>query len=227
MNPTAKLYVHGVTGLGAIVIAAAFLNLRVTDPVLFALLAALATIGGALKMRVPGVEGNLSLSFLPIILSSVLLSLPETIALTVAATLVQTSVGVRKFRLAQAAFNCAALSISIGLGALAGAAVAGQHVPLIRLGLAGGVFYVANSVAIATAIGLTGNRPVLEIWDDCFRLYLPYFTSGLACALVAFTGSTADERRSLQYPELAVLPLMLLARHYFKTFGNAGANQRA
>ena len=60
-------------------------------------------------------------------------------------------------------------------------------------------------------------------------IVLSYIAAGLACALLAFTGSipqSENVRRSLQYPGLAVLPLMLLARHYFKTFGS-GANQRA
>lgn len=66
----------------------------------------------------------------------------------------------------------------------------------------GAAFYVANPVLITTVIGLVENKPLLSTWDECFRVYLPYFAAGLA-----------------------VFPPMLLARHYFKTFGS-GANQR-
>jgi hypothetical protein len=226
MNQSAKLYIYLVLGLGSAAVGASVLNLQVANPALLALLTVLALLGGALKMRVPGVDGNISLSFLPMILSAVLLSLPETILLSVAATLVQANVGVKKRRLLQMSFNCAAVALSIGSGALAGQLVRGQGVPLIQLALVGGVFYTVNSVAITTVIGLVENKPLLTIWDECFRIYFPYFAAGLACALMAFTGSTPDERRSLQYPGLAVLPLMLLARHYFRTF-SSGAHQRA
>lgn len=225
MTQSTKLYITAVLGLGSLALGASVLNLSVAEPALFALLAILATLGGALKMRVPGVDGNISLSFLPMILSGVLLSLPETILLTVAATLVQGTVGVKKRKAIQIAFNCSALSLSIAFGSFLGLLVSGQNVPLVRLALVGAGFYILNSILVTTVIGLVGNKPLLSIWDECFRVYLPYFAAGLACALMAFTGSTADERRSLQYPGIAVLPLMLLARHYFKTFGS-GANQR-
>ncbi len=224
MNQSAKLYITAVLGLGSLALGASVLNLSVAQPALFALLATLAILGGALKMRVPGVDGNISLSFLPMILSGVLISLPETILLSIAATLVQGTVGVKKRRTVQIAFNCSALSLSMVAGSLLGGTVAGQGVPLIQLGLVGAGFYVMNSVLVTTVIGLVENKSLLSIWDECLRVYLPYFATGLGCALMAFTGSTEDERRSLQYPGIAVLPLMLLARHYFKTFGS-GANQ--
>lgn len=225
MNQSAKLYITAVLGLGSLALGASVLNLSVAQPALFALLATLAILGGALKMRVPGVDGNISLSFLPMILSGVLLSIPETVLLAITATLVQGTVGVKKRRPIQLAFNCSALSLSIAFGSILGGMVSGQGIPLIQLALVGGGFYILNSVLVTTVIGLVENRPLLTIWDECFRVYLPYFAAGLGCALVAFTGSSADERRSLQYPGIAVLPLMLLARHYFKTFGS-GANQR-
>jgi hypothetical protein len=224
MNQSAKLYITAVLGLGSLALGASVLNLSVAQPALFALLATLAILGGALKMRVPGVDGNISLSFLPMILSGVLISLPETILLSIAATLVQGTVGVKKRRTVQIAFNCSALSLSMVAGSLLGGTVAGQGVPLIQLGLVGAGFYVMNSVLVTTVIGLVENKSLLSIWDECLRVYLPYFATGLGCALMAFTGATSDERRSLQYPGIAVLPMMLLARHYFKTFGS-GANQ--
>ncbi len=225
MNQTAKLYINAVLGLGCLAAGASALNFSVAEPALFALLATLAIIGGTLKIRVPGVDGNISLSFLPMILSGVLVSLPETMLLAVAATLVQGTVGVKKRKPVQIAFNCAALSLSIGFGSILGQTVSGQGVPLIQLALVGAGFYVVNSMAVITVIGLVENKQFLSIWDECFRVYLPYFAVGLACALIAFTGSTSDQRRSLLYPGLAVLPLMMLARYYFKTFGS-GANQR-
>lgn len=224
MNQSTKLYIYGVVGLGILAVGNSLSQLHVDNPTLFALLAVLAILGGALKIRVPGVDGNLSLSFVPMILSAMLISLPETVLITVAATLVQATAFVKKRKPLQIAFNCSALAVSIGLGSIVGATVATQNVPLIQLVLTAVTFYLVNSALIATVIGMVANRPLLEIWNECLHLYLPFFASGLACAMMAFTGVTPDERRSLQYPGIAILPLMLLIRQYIKTNHRTPAN---
>jgi hypothetical protein len=214
MKQLAKLYIYGVVAAGALALGAALMQLRIENPALLALLTVLATIGGALKMRVPGLDGNLSLSFVPMILGSVVLSMPEAILVAALATFVQATAFVKKRNALKISFNCAALSLSMAVGAWAGSLTG---LALLRLVIAGGVFYVANSVFITTVIGLVAEKPVLEIWDECLRSYLPFFVSGLACALMVLTGSTEDERRALQYPGVAVMPLMLLSRQYFKS----------
>lgn len=216
MHQSTKLYIYGVIGLGALALGASLVQLHVENAPLFALLLLLATIGGALKMRVPGVDGNLSLSFVPMILSAVLISLPETVLIAMTGTLVQALAFSKNRKLVQIAFNCSALAVSITSGALVGSLVARQGIPLVQLALTAVTFYVVNSVLITTVIGLVANRPLLDIWNECLRLYLPFFASGLACAMMALTGTTPDERRSLQYPGVAVLPLMLLVRQYCK-----------
>jgi hypothetical protein len=216
MNQSTKLYIYGIIGLGAFALGASLLQLRVNDATLFSMLFLLATIGGSLKVRVPGVDGNLSLSFVPMILASMLVSLPETILIAIAGTLVQVLVFAKKRNPLQIAFNCSALAISIASGALVGSTVANQSVPLVHLALTGMVFYFVNSVLVATVIGMVANRPLVEIWNECLRIYLPFFASGLACAMMALSGATPDERRSMQYPGIAVLPLMLLVRQYCK-----------
>ena len=214
----ARSYITAVAGAGAIVLGTALHELHIADPALFSILALLSLIGAGLKIRVPGVNGNVSLSFLPMILGSVLLSWPEAVLIAATATLAQATVFAKKFKAVQAAFNCGAIILSIASACVAGRVVAEQHVPLIQLALAGCVFYVTNSVIVTTVIGLAENKAVQEIWNDCCRLYLPYFGAGLACALVAFSGATPDERRTMQHPGLVLLPVMLLTRHYFKTF---------
>jgi hypothetical protein len=217
MNQSTKLYIYGVIGFGALALGVSFVQLQVANAPLFALLFLLATIGGALKMRVPGVDGNLSLGFVPMILAAVLISLPETVIISIAGTLVQALAFSKKRKPLQIAFNCSALALSSIAGALLGSMVANQHIPLVQLALTAVGFYIVNSVLIATVIGMVANRPLLEIWNECLQLYLPYFASGVACAMVALTGTTPEERRSLQYPGIALLPMMLLVRQYFKS----------
>ena len=214
----ARSYISIIVGCGAIVLGVAVHQLHIANPGIFAILGLLAIIGGGLKIRVPGIDGTLSLSFVPLILGAVLLSLPQAILITSVAVLAQVTVFAKKFRWVQAAFNCGALILSVTFAGLMGGLLAGQQVELIRLALVGGIFYLTNSVLVTTVIGLAEDRPVREIYNDCSRLYLPYFAAGLGCALLAISGVTPDERRALQYPGLVILPAMLLTRHYFNTF---------
>jgi energy-converting hydrogenase Eha subunit A len=218
LTPLARSYISIVASVGAVVLLRALGDLHVAEPGLFGMLALLAVLGAGLKIRVPGVSGNVSLSFVPLILSSVILSLPEALLITAVAVGLQSTVFAKKFKPVQAAFNCGALILCIYGAGLAAGLLAGAHVELIQLALAGGVFYIANSVLVTTVIGLAENKPLRDIWKDCCGLYLPYFAAGLACALVAISGTTQDERRALQHPGLVILPMMLLTRQYFSIF---------
>jgi energy-converting hydrogenase Eha subunit A len=215
LTPLARSYISGVAVAGALVFGWAAYDLHVDEPGLFGILALLAVLGSGLKVRVPGVDGSVSLSFVPLILSAARLSWAEAVVIAAVAVVPQVTVFARKFRAVQAVFNCGAMILTVSLAALAGAQLEGQHIPLVQLALAGCVYYVVNSALVTTVIGLAERKPCREIWNDCARLYLPYFAAGLGCALTSLLGATPDERRTLQYPGLVLLPAMLLARQYF------------
>ena len=222
-NGTTKAYISVVVCLGALFIALSAWHIQVADGALTATFCALAVFGGALKVKVPGVNGNISLSFLPLCLSTAFLTLPETILLTAVATLVQSVAFARKSRAVQAAFNVSALSVSIGLAGLAGEIFSSTQMPLIRLGIVSTFYYVLNSALVTTVIGLTSGKSPAAVWEDCLRLYLPYFFAGLFCATVALSGGHGDDRNRPQTAGLVTVSLMLLARQYLKTTARRAA----
>ncbi len=214
---TARTYISAVVCLGGVFIALSAWYVRVTEGAVFALFCALAVLGGTLKVRVPGVEGNISLSFLPLCLSTAFLSLPETILITAAATLAQTAAFAKRFRPVQAAFNVGALAVSIGLAGVAGELLGSPQMPLIRLAIVSTFYYVCNSALVTAVIGLTSGKSIAEVREDCLRLYLPYFFAGLFCATVAVSGGHGDDRNHPQTTGLITVSLMLLARQYLKS----------
>jgi len=223
---SAQAYIGAVVAMGSLSVILSLSHLHLSGTTAFAVLALLAAIGGALKIRVPGVDGNVSLSFLPFSIAAVYLSLPEAVLLTASATVVQArAFSKRRFRPVQVAFNCSALVLSV-VAAAAVSSLLGQEgsiAILVRLAVAALVYYTCNSVLVATVIGLAEGRPFRTVWNECLRLYLPYLFAGLFCFALAFSGPQAE-----LLPGLTVLPLMLLVRHYFKSDndGVASADRR-
>ncbi len=211
-----QIYLCVVVGAGVIAIGMAAVALRVSDPAAATFLTALALVASALKIEVPGVDGNISLNFVPIVLSTNLLSLPEAILLTAAAAVVQSTAFVKKFNAVRGAFNCGALAVSVALAGLASSYLADKS-PLIQMALSACVYYVVNSALVTIVAGLAGGKPMAGVWNDCLSLYLPYFAAGIACAMATVSGVTVDfNRRVVQSPGFILLPSMLLVRQYFK-----------
>lgn len=231
MNSTAKLYIAAVCTAGLAALSWAAVQIHIVDFGLFGLLSLLALVAAGLKLKLPGIDGNISLSFVPLVLSAVVLTTPEAIVITLLSAAAQVTVFAKSFRALKAAFNCAALVVSIACAGLTADLVPSAQLAAIQLVLAGGVYYLANTALVTAVIGLAEGKPWGAIWADCCRLYLPYFAAGMACAVVALTGSPlqaesglsegADGRRALQFPGLVVLPVMLLTRYYFKNLRRA------
>jgi hypothetical protein len=224
---SAQAYIGVVIAMGSLSVFLSLYHLRLSGTAAFAILALLAVIGGALKIRVPGVDGNVSLSFLPFSIAAVFLSLPETVLLTASATVVQArAFSKRRFQPLQVAFNCSALVLSVVAAASVGSLLGqdGGSAVLVRLALAALVYYTCNSILVATVIGLAEGRPVRTVWNNCLRRYLPYLFAGLFCLALAFSGPQAE-----LLPGVSVLPLMLLVRHYFKSDddGSVSGDRRA
>ena len=79
MERFAKTYIYGVIGAGGLVLACSLAGGSQTAPWVWAVFTALAVLASAVKLRLPGMEGTWSLSFLFLFYGVAHLSLAETL----------------------------------------------------------------------------------------------------------------------------------------------------
>ena len=89
MSTRTKLFVGIAVSIGIVVLCSALWHCQSVDLARFACYLAVAILASGLKVQLPGIDGTMSVNFLFILLGVMELSLPETLLIGCAATLVQ------------------------------------------------------------------------------------------------------------------------------------------
>lgn len=214
MPTRAKVYVGAVILAGVAVLGLALSSLTAIDPVLFSVYFGLTILGSALKMRLPGVAGTYSLTFVSTLIGLRFFSLPETLIACCAGALVQTYWRTQKHpTLVQAAFNIANVSISAGLSFLVWRQGLAQDIHLYRpalLALVAIVFFLVNTFIVSGVLSLLEGTPLSEVAREWYPWSFPYYITG-ACAI----GLLPDQYQAFQ-PEFfwLLLPMLYLLHFY-------------
>jgi hypothetical protein len=211
MPNTAKLYTRTVALLGLALLAGCLLALwQPTDPTRFASYLVIAILASTFKIRLPGIQGTISINFLLILMAITALSLDEALLIGCAATAVQCYWGVKKQPMRiQVAFNLGSVAISIA-GAWGVRALLGQY-NASAIVLEATVFFVLNTGLVSGVLSLIGGKPVLTVWRQCHLYAFPYYLVGAAIAGCA----TAVSQSAGWESSLLILPVMYLVfAHY-------------
>src|ERR1700756_148750 len=175
----------GITALaGAVVLVFSLSHWQSQDPTRFVCYLIVALLASGLKVQLPGIDGTMSVNFLFILLGVVELSLPETLIIGCAATLVQSVWQARKkldpikviFNVFGMMANASALCY-VSYQWLDARLFASKPVVLMIAAL---VFFLANTLPISIVIALTENRPARKIWSECYFWSFPYYMVGAA-----------------------------------------------
>ena len=81
MRPAAKYYISLTAAAAVLVIAAALFNWNCADGARFAAYLSMAALSSALKIRLPGIHGTISVNFLFVLIGIIDLSFSETVML--------------------------------------------------------------------------------------------------------------------------------------------------
>jgi len=202
-----KLFVGTTASLGVVVLAYALLHWQSQDLMRFACYLVVAALASGLKVQLPGIDGTMSVNFLFILLGVLELSLPETLVIGCAASLIQSVWQTRKrldpvkvlFNVAGMMANASALTylsyhwLSARFGAK----------PILLM-IAALVFFFANTVPISVVIALTEGKSSRKVWSECYFWSFPYYLVGAAAVgLVGIVNRSAGWETSL-----LVLPLI-------------------
>jgi hypothetical protein len=177
----------------------------------------LALLTSRLKVKLPGLTGNMSVNLPFLFLAIVQLSLLEVALIAFASTLVQSLPKAGKpLKLFQVLFNASTVTTAAGFAYLVfrnSAWLRDANVSL-SLVLASGTFFFFNTVPVATIISLTEGAKLVRTWLSILHLSFPYYVAGAGItSIVAGRGGYV----SWALP-LGVLPVMLLMYRSFRTY---------
>ncbi len=215
MRAATGFFVAVVVLCGTVVLTLAVLQGRSENPLKFACYLVIALAASRLKVDLPGIAGTMSVNFLFLLLGVLELSLSEAMVLGCAAAVVQ-SLGEHPIPL-QVAFNVCSTALAVAV------TFATYHYTLTRypmgnpttmLLLATCVYFVANTVPLASVISLTERRSLRRIWSDCYFWSFPYYLVGAGVAgMMSWLHGFTDWQTSL-----LTLPVMYLIYRSYRLY---------
>ena len=184
MSIRARLFIGATAALGVWAFVHALWHWQSVDLTRFVCYLLVAVLASSLKIRLPGIDGTMSVNFLFILLSVLELNLPETLILGCTATLAQCLVGTRQklvpikivFNVLSMMANAIVLSYFayhdlqrvLGAGTL----------PLLVITAL--VFFLANTIPVAVIISVTEGKPAHKVWGECHFWSFPFYMVGAA-----------------------------------------------
>jgi hypothetical protein len=160
----------------------------------FAGLLLVATLTARLKVKLPGVNSNMSVGLPFLLIAMTRLSLTEML-LTAAVSLLTQSVpkAPHKFNAVHALFNVSTGVLATGLGWEAFQRASAVHAHPTACLLAGCVAYlVTSTLPVAGIISLTEQQSAFRTWSEIMQLSFPYYvaSTGLASIALSLRGNT-------------------------------------
>jgi len=178
----------------------------------------LGAVTSRTKVKLPGIDGTMSVNLPFMMIAAAQLSLFEAVAVAlVSATLQSIPKRGGQFQPVKVLFNASTIVLAAGSAALLlhnGRLIAMQHSGSVALLAACIMFFLVNTLPVATIISLTEGSGVMRIWSSIVHLSFPYY---VACTGVTSMVAVVSQHVGWQAP-LAVLPVMLLMYRSYQRY---------
>ena len=224
MRPIARAFIAVVLICGTTVLTYSVLHARSANPLKFFCYLVIALAASRLKVNLPGITGTMSVNFLFLLLGVLELSLPETIVMGCAAVVVQ-CLDPESPNPIQVAFNICSTALAVAITfftyryALLHSAV---NNPSTSLFLAAAVYFVANTLPVATVISLTERRSLRKIWSECYFWSFPYYLVGAGVVgMISWLHGFTDWQTSL-----LTLPVVYLIYRSYRLYLGKLSNEK-
>ena len=201
MTLKAKVYLASVYLVGIATLVLTMSQWQMVDIGRFACYLLIALLASGLKVSLPGINGSMSVNFFFIILGVMELSIPETVIIGCASSLVQSFWRSNsKPKLIQLTFNIANMATAIYAASLAYKFTdiyTGRTIALMLVAAAC-TYFVTNTVPVAIVISLTEKKNFQKIWSECYFWSFPYYLVGAAISgLVSYINNFVGWQTSL------------------------------
>ena len=170
----------------------------------------MALLAGTCKVRLPRLTSTISVSFVLILVAIAELGYAEAIWLSASVAVVQTLWRARRQpKPIRIAFNTANLVLSTSAAFFVCRTVldlAPSGLLPVLLMLATAILYASNSAMVAAVLCLAEDKPMRDIWQQCYFWSFPYYLVG-----AAVSGLMVATARSAGWPfSFLVLPILTM-----------------
>jgi hypothetical protein len=182
-------------------------------------LLALAAATSRMKVKLPGIEGNMSVNLPFLLMAVVNLSTVEAVSIACVSTVVQCwpQPG-QKFRPEQMLFNVSMMAFATSMANLIWNASrlnsASWTSPALMLASTTAAFFLGQTVPVAAIIKLTQGAPVQRVWMSIAQLSFPYY---VVSAGVTSMLNLVSHRFGWQ-AALVVFPVMYGIHHSYRLY---------
>ena len=194
LTRSAKAFIGFMVLAAATIVTTAVAHGRTWHPALALTLLVVAVATSRMKVKLPGITGNMSVNLPFLLLSVVTLNATESILIACAATIVQTlpKNGAR-LKPVQLLFNVSMVAFASGAASLFfhASAMARLHGISLQLLLAGTttIFFLGQTVPVSIIVALTDGGAPLRIWTSMAQLTFPYYVASAGVtSMVSSTG---------------------------------------
>jgi hypothetical protein len=206
LSPAAKAFVALMALTGAAALAYGFMHWRLGDPTQFAVWLAVAIAASLLKVKLPGVNGSMSVNLPFFLIVAAKLNIGEALAIACISSLAQSLLRSSR-KPSRMVFNAATLTVGVWLAALAfNTASQHQFVLPIAIAAAAGAYFLGNTVPVALILCFAEGQSLLSTWGRIAGLTYPYYLLGASLAATVCGGQS-----NISW----TIPLVLLVAMYF------------
>lgn len=179
---------------------------------------ALAAATSRMKVKLPGIEGNMSVNLPFLLMAVITLSAMEAVAIACLSTLVQCwpKPG-GKFKPEQMLFNISMMGLAASLANLvwyAGWSKADWATEPLMLAAATATFFLGQTVPVAAIIKLSQGESMRKTWTSIALMSFPYFV--LSAGVTTMLDLVS--RRFGWQAALAVFPVMYGVHHSYRMY---------
>lgn len=187
----------------------------------FVLLLIVAILASRMKLRLPRLTGNMSLDVPFILVGVAELGLFQALVIACASTLAQCyKRPIHTIKASHVAFNFGNMAVATGIAYFAfhyGVRPGVMIDAVLRLAIAAGVFFVANTTPVSAIIALTEGRNISKIWYEIFLWSFPSFVLSAGMASII----TSVNRQAGMPVLLVCIPVLFGVYHCYKLYFKA------
>ena len=219
----AKLFIGLMVLGGLLSLSYGLLQIHPLHHFRFLSLLFIALVASRLKLKLPGLTGNMSVNLPFILIAVVELTLFEALIIALASTVAQCfPKNGGMLSAVKTLFNVSTMAVAVGLARL----IFEGRMPLptalvsssLLLVLAGATFFLVQTLPVATIIALTEGGTMPRIWSSIVHLSFPYYVLSAGVASIV---TTASQHWGWQIPLLVLAVMYGVYRAYRVYFGQS------
>ncbi|HLY17097.1 MAG TPA: hypothetical protein VKR61_07720 [Bryobacteraceae bacterium] len=228
MPAKAKIYISVVSAAGIAAMVYAFVDPPWThDLFRCGIYVLLSLLAATFKLRLPGLNGTMSIGFVFVLLGISEMGLPETMLMACSSVIVQCLWRSAKRPAAvQVLFSVSAVGASLLPAYQCSHFIRSQwhteSAPVV-LAVATCLYFLSSSLLVSGVLSLVQRVPLRVVWEEFYLFAVPYHLLG--GALVALM--TSSGRELGWQPPLLMLPVMCLVFLFYRMYLTRYAVQQA